>query len=176
MSWAPHLPLAHLPAALSPGFVKAPKEDTQDLWLGWGCGLALLLPLGNFKSYPTTPFFGMRAPLFPSLAPRPMYAAVGFFPLPFFLLSPLPFPKSWEPPWPVQSLAAVRAPGTRNGTRGSRTQDPGPWAGPQEGHGGHRGPAAHPFLSSLPLLPCLFPAPSILTAPADPAAVGSEHI
>jgi len=97
--------------------------------------------------------------LFPFLAPH--VCCSGFLSLPLYLLPPLPFPKSWEPPWPLQSLAAVSA-GGQEGTRGSRTQDPGPWAGPQEGHGGHRGPAAHPCLSSLPLLPAL----SILTAPA----------
>lgn len=105
----------------------------------------------------------MRAPLFPSLVPPTHVCCSGFLSFTLFPSLPTPFSKSWEPPWPVQSLAAVRALGTRNGTRGSRTRDPGPWAGPQEGHGGHRGPAAHPFLSS----PCLFPAPSILTAPAD---------
>lgn len=35
------------------------------------------------------------------------------------------------------------APRARNGPRGSRTWDPGPWARPQDGHEGHWGPTAH---------------------------------
>lgn len=101
----------------------------------------------------------MRAPLFPFLAPH--VCCSGFLSLPFFFSPHSPFPRAGSLPG-LYSPWLQSAPGARNGTRGSRTQDPGPWAGPQEGHGGHWGPAAHPFLSSLLLLP----APSILTAPA----------
>lgn len=75
VSWAPHLPLAHLPAILSLGSDRAPREDTQDL--GRGRGLLCRCLSVTFKDAPLCTF-GMRAPLSASLPLPPMYAAVGF--------------------------------------------------------------------------------------------------
>ncbi|CAI9167216.1 unnamed protein product [Rangifer tarandus platyrhynchus] len=87
VSWAPHLPLAHLPAALSP---RPPREDTQDLWLGWGRGLALLLPLGDFKRYPTTHLWDEGPSV--CLSPRPPHMLQRVSP--DFLLLPCTCPAS----------------------------------------------------------------------------------
>lgn len=104
------------------------------------------------------PSFGTRAVC---LSPHPHVCCTGF------LSSSSPtFPRTEGLPglccpW-LQSL-----PGARIVARGSRTWDPGPWAGPQDGHGGVRGPAAHSFPASFH--------PSHTQSSSRPAAVGIEH-
>lgn len=154
VSWAPNLPLAHLPAALSPG---PPREDTQDLWLGWGCGLALLLPLGDFKRYPTTHLWDEGSSV--CLSPRPPRMLQWVSLLTLLPAPPVPAPLPQE----LRASLASTAPGCSQhlgpgiGTGDPGPWDPGPWAGPQDGRGDHRGPAAS---SPQP------PAPPALRAPA----------
>lgn len=94
----------------------------------------------------------MRAPL--SVSPRPAppshVCCSGFLSLPSaFCPSASPFPKSRGLPWPLLPPAAVSTWGQEWDQEIQDPGIPGPWAGPQDGHGA-TGAQQPTFLSSLP--------------------------
>lgn len=141
-----------------PSSVRAPKgvHAGPVTWVGvGGCSAAASRYLEKMPHH--APSFGTKA-----LSPYPHVCCTGFL---FSSFSPT-FPRAEGfpglcCPW-LQSV-----PEASSVARGSRTWDPEPWAGTQDGHGDHRGPAAHSFPASLH--------PSHTHSSSRPAAVGIEY-